>query len=202
VLVTLASLTALGFGSALVLAGSKQSGTPGTGAISICHTGEGSFKQKWVEETPDASGIVGPSGHAEHPYDIIPPFYYLENGATSSSFYKGLNMDTLYSGYTGAEVLANDCALPSGGFTSTSVSTTTITVPTTIRETEPGTTVTLPAATVTQAVTVTISVPAVTVTTPGTTTVVTVPPGQTTTVTLPERTVTLPTVTHSSGSNS
>lgn len=194
--VALASVTCLGFGSALVLAGSNGNGTPATGAITICHTGEGTFMQKWEVISPDASGIVGPSGHENHPNDIIPPFYYFENGATTQSFYPGLNMDTLYSGFTGAEVLANGCAIPTGGgITSTSVRTTTVTLPTTITETESGTTVMLPGTTVTQPVTITISLPAITVTTPGTTTVVTVPPGQTTTVTLPEQTVTLPTVT-------
>ena len=192
-LVALATLTALGFGSALVLAGPKD-GTPATGAITICHTGAGNFMEKWEVGSPDASSIV-PSGHANHPNDIIPPFYYFENGATTQSFYPGLNMNMVYSGYTGAEVLANNCVLPSGGFTSTLVSTTTLTVPTTITETTPGTTVTVPASTVTQPVTITISIPPVTVTTPGATTVVTVAPEQTTTVTLPERTVTLPTVT-------
>jgi hypothetical protein len=194
-LVGLATLTALGFGSALVLAGLKQNGSPGTGAITICHTGEGTFKEKWVVESPDASGIVGPSGHAEHPNDIIPPFYYFVTGSTTTSFYPGLNMNTAYSGYTGAEVLANSCVVPTGGFVSTSVSTSTVTVPTTITETEAGATVTIPASTVTQPVTITISIPPVTVTTPGATTVVTVPPGQTTTVTLPETTITLPPVT-------
>jgi hypothetical protein len=191
VLVTLTSVTCLGFGSALVLAGSNDNGTPGTGAITICHSGNG---KQFTEISADASGVL--SGHAGHPNDIIPPFYYFENGATTQSFYPGLNMNTLFGGFTGAEVLANGCTIPTGGgITSTSVSTTTVTVPTTITATEAGTTVTLTGTTVTQPVTITINLPAITVTTPGTTTVVTVPPGQTTTVTLPEQTVTLPSVT-------
>jgi hypothetical protein len=159
----------------------------------ICHA-TASEKNPFVAETPDFSGIL--NGHANHPGDIIPPFTVIDNGSTTN--YPGMNMNTLYgAGYTGAQVLANNCKIPSGeiteGTTTTVTSTVTTTVPVTV--TEPGTTITLPSLTTTTVVTVTVSVPGTTVTAPGSTTVVTVPSGQTTTVTLSGQTVTLPPTT-------
>ena len=61
--------------------------------------------------------------------------------------------DTLYLGWAGAEVLLNDCNIPTGAITSTA--TTTVTVPVTV--TTPGTTVTLPEATVTREITVAVT---------------------------------------------
>jgi hypothetical protein len=178
----------------MVLAGSKA-GSPGTGGITLCHA-TASSSNPFNEETVDASSIIGGNGHASHPDDIIPPFYYIETGTTTTQFYPGMNMNMIYgNGYTGAEVLANGCDIPTGGVSSTVTTTTTVTQPTTITETIPGTTVTEPAVTITDPVTITVTIPAVTVTTPGTTTVVTVPSGATTTVTLPTETVTLPTST-------
>jgi hypothetical protein len=187
-LVALVSVAVLGFGAALVLAGSKQ-GTPATGGILICHA-DSSSKNPFVEESPDASSILGPNGHSGHPDDIIPAFYYLIDG--TQYFYPGMNTSTLYDGFTGAEVLANGCVVPTSRITSTQTVISTVTTTLTETETVPGEAVTVPPETVIQPVTVTVSVPEVTVTTPGTTTVVTVPAGQTTTVTLPAETVTLP----------
>jgi hypothetical protein len=177
----LAAAAVLGFEAAYVLAG-KAVGTPGTGAIAICHSGTG---KQFQHIAPDASGVL--SGHADHPYDIIPPFVYVANGTTTT--YPGKNLDTLHgAGYTGAEVLANGCRVPTGMVMVT-------TVPEAI--TEPGPTITSPAVTTVETVTERIVVPARTATAPGTTTVVTVPPSETTTVILPERTVTLPAATES-----
>jgi hypothetical protein len=177
----LAAVAVLGFGAAYVLAGSGV-GTPGTGAIEICHSGSGKQFQRIA---PDASGVL--SGHADHPYGIIPPFVYVVNGTTTT--YPGKNMDTLHgAGYTGAEVLANGCRIPTGRVSVT-------TVPEAI--TEPGPAITSPATTTVETVTEKIVVPARTATAPGTTTVVTVPPGETTTIVLPERTVTLPAASES-----
>jgi hypothetical protein len=179
----LAAVAVLGFGAAYVLAGPGV-GTPGTGAIGICHSGNG---KQFQHITPDASGVL--SGHADHPYDIIPPFVYVLNGTTTT--YPGKNVDTLHgAGYTGAEVLANGCRIPTGRVGITTV---------TEAITEPGPTITSPASTTLETVTEKIVVPARTVTAPGTTTVVTVPPGETTTVVLPEHTVTLPAATETVG---
>src|SRR5262249_43989698 len=189
VVVGVVGMMALGFGAAFVLAGSRQ-GTPGSGEVPICHSGNG---KQFVYETPDASGVL--SGHADHQYDIIPPFEVIETGG-ATTHYPGKNLDTMYEGgYTGAEIHANRCVIPSGGggITETTTTTETGTVPVTV--TEPATTVTSPGATTTTVLTVTETAPAQTVTVPGTTTAVTVPSGARTTVALPPQTVTLPGVT-------
>ncbi len=203
-----AVLAALGFGAALVLAASKD-GTPGSGEIAICHSGNG---KKFEHITPDASGIL--DGHAKHEDDIIPPFDVIEVGG-KTTHYPGQNMSTIYgNGFTGAEVLANNCDIPTGGgitgTTETSTTMTTETEPVTV--TVPETTITFPGTTTDKEVTVTVTLPEKTVTAAGTTTVVTLPPAvltttvtlpgtttvltipsvETTTVTLPERSVTLP----------
>jgi hypothetical protein len=194
-MVALASVACLGLGAAYVMAGLEQNGTPATGGIGICHA-DSSQKNPFVSESPDASSIVGGSGHASHPDDIIPPFYYIVDGTTY--FYPGMNMNTLYgAGFTGAQVLANDCNIPTatGGITQTVTTTTTVNQTTTETITEPGTTITVRRFIVRHPVTVTVSVPEHTVTLPGTTTVVTVSPGDTTTVFLPGATQTTPPVT-------
>jgi hypothetical protein len=175
----LAAVAVLGFGAAYVVAGSGV-GTPGTGAVEICHSGSG---KQFQHIAPDASGVL--SGHADHPFDIIPPFVYVVNGTTTT--YPGKNMDALHgAGYTGAEVLANGCRIPVGRVIVT-------TVPEAIIL--PGPMITSPVVTTVETVTEKIVVPARTATAPGTTTVVTVPPGETTTVSLPERIVPLPAAT-------
>jgi hypothetical protein len=177
-----AVLSVLGFGAAYVLA-SPKAAAPGPGKIAICHA-TGSATNPFNLETPDASGDL--NGHEGHPDDIIPAF----------GSYPGKNMGTIYpGGWTGADILANDCEIPTGGGGITQTTTTTVTETVPVTVTTPGTTVTVPGDTITRVITVTVSAPAQTVTTPGTTTVVTVPSGATTTVTLPSQTVTLPGVT-------
>jgi hypothetical protein len=181
VVAALVGVGMLGLGSAFVFAGQQRSAVPpGPDKIAICHA-TGSTKNPFVLETPDASGDL--NGHEGHPDDIIPAF----------GDFSGKNMDTLYpGGWLGADILANDCEIPTGGGGITQ--TTTVTGPgTTV--TAPGTTVTVPGGTTTREVTVTVSAPSITVTVPGATTTVTVPSGATTTVTLPAQTVTLPAVT-------
>src|SRR5580765_7899845 len=105
----LVGVGALGLGSALVMAGPKE-GTPGTGGIGIYHA-TSSAKNPFVYETPDASGIL--DGHAKHDEDIIPPFVVVGPGGTS---YPGQNMDEVYGGgFTGAQVLLNNCKIPKPG---------------------------------------------------------------------------------------
>src|SRR3954468_15491073 len=88
-----------GLGVSLVLAGSKQ-GTPGSGQITLCHTGNG---KNFTPITIDPSGAL--SGHDGHAQDIIPPFTVIDQGG-STTHYPGKNMDTFYGeGYTGGEVL-------------------------------------------------------------------------------------------------
>lgn len=178
----------MGFGAALVLA--QPSGKPSNG-IPICHSGNG---KNFTAESPDASGVL--SGHDHHDFDIIPPFSITNQDGTTTD-YPGKNLDSSYgAGYTGAEVLANGCEVPTGEITEP-----THTVTTQIPETLPATvtvapeTVTEPATTVTTTVVETVTVPSQTVTVPGAVTTVTVPSGETTTVTVPANTVTLPSST-------
>jgi hypothetical protein len=193
--VGVAALTAvafLGLGVSLVLAGSKA-GTPGSGHVTICHSGNG---KKFSELSLDPSAVI--TGHDGHQHDIIPPFTVIHPDGTETH-YPGKNMDALYGeGYTGGEVLANHCVIPDDGFTETieTVPTGPIeSLPTTV--TEPGTTVTLPPSTFTTVIETTVTLPGETVTLPGNTTTVTIP-GGTTTITTPGQTTTLPgtTVTH------
>jgi hypothetical protein len=192
----LAVVALIGFAAAYLTAGpSGAAGAPRTNGngIEICHA-TGSESNPFVSENPSASGDL--NGHANHPNDIIPPYVIIDHDTTTS--FPGQNMDTLYgAGFTGAEVLANDCDVPTGGsITTTVTTTTTVSVPTTTTVTAPGTTVTVPGTVTTTVTTVTVTAPTQTVTAPGTTsTVVTVLPGQTTTVTLPAQTVTLPAAT-------
>jgi hypothetical protein len=187
----LGAAAVLGLGSGLVVAGLK--GTPDTGAIPICHSGNG---KNFTAQSPDASGVL--NGHAGHSYDIIPPFSAVnQDGSTTD--YPGQNIDGIYgNGSTGAEVLANGCEVPPEPPTTTETTETiTPTLPTTITTTtttppEPPTVTTITTETV---VTETVTVPATTVTVPGGTTTVTIPAGDTTTVTTPPNTVTLPAAT-------
>src|SRR5262249_20905676 len=146
------------------------------------------------EITPSSAGAL--DGHVKNdPEDIIPPFTIIENGVVVVDF-PGRNMNTLYDGFTGAEVLANHCDIPTsgGGITQTVTTTLTQAVPVPATVAEPATTFATPGLTTTTVLTVTLTGPSQTVTN-AVTTVVTVPSGATTTVTLPSATVTLPAVT-------
>jgi hypothetical protein len=123
--------------------------------------------------------------------DIIPPFVVLDTNGTTTVSYPGMNMTTPYGNWSGVDVLANNCVIPTSSVSTTTV-TSISTVATTETETAPGTTVTSPAVTSTQVVTITVTLPSATVTAPATTTVVTDPPGPPTTVTVPSQTITLP----------
>jgi hypothetical protein len=174
----------LGLGAAFVLAGSEQHN-----GITICHaTGTpGHF----VVDHPDADSILAEHGHGGHANDIIPPFVVIDNGVRTE--FPGLNMNTIYTGgFTGAQVLANGCVIPTGTNPAVTVTVTTTETAIPVTVTAPGTTVTLPAETTTREITVSVTSPGHTVTVPGETTVVTVPTLTTTTVTLPEQTITLP----------
>lgn len=177
-------LTVLGFGAAYVLAGglsSKQNIH-----IRICHSGSG---HHFTLIHPSDLGAL--DGHIKNdPEDIIPPFVIVDNGNEVN--FPGRNMDKIFAGgYTGAEVLANDCVVPEGPVvTQTETTETTTDVPVTV--TTPETTVTLPVITTSQTITVTVTTPGETTTAPGTTATITTPNDVTTTVTLPSRTTTVP----------
>jgi hypothetical protein len=177
----------LGFGVSLVLAGSKAA-SPGAGEVTLCHSGNG---KNFSAITVSPSGAI--DGHDGHPNDIIPPFVIVDQGG-KTTHYPGKNLDTLYGeGYTGGEVLANGCEIPSGGITDT-VETQTVTTTETIPVTVNSLTVTVSPTTVTTDVVRTFTTPVQTVTIDGDSTTVTVT-GGTTTVTTPDNTVTLPPTT-------
>jgi len=180
-LVGLTGIAFAGLASAYVMAG-PAAGTVAQIKIAICHA-TSSKTNPYVAQEPNADGVL--SAHAHHPGDIIPPFVVVEHGTTI--VYPGKNMDTHYgNGYTGAELLANGCRVPTGPVSVTTVPEAFI---------EPARAITVPRETTTEIIIETIVVPAMTETAPGTTTVVTVPAGSETVVALPERTVTLPPVT-------
>jgi hypothetical protein len=181
-----AALAVLGFGSAYVLA--KPGGSEKGDQITICHSGSGTT---FTRESPSAEGVL--SGHVKnHEHDIIPPFDIVKNGTTTA--FPGQNMNTLYgAGFTGAEVLANGCSVPTRAnpaITQTETTTAIETVPITATVQEEK--VTAPAQTSTTVVTATVSVPAETTSVPPVSTVVTVAPEATTAVTLPAQTAALP----------
>jgi hypothetical protein len=182
-LVALAGVAAAGLAAAYVVVGPAAGGVLAKNGITICHA-TSSSTNPFVEVTTSADGVL--SGHAHHPDDIIPPFeVVLNNGARE--IYPGKNMDKVFgAGYTGAELLANGCRIPSGRLSVTTVPAAT---------TEPGRTIATPGTTEAKTITEKAVVPAMTTTAPATSTVVTIPPETTTTVTLPERTVTVPPTT-------
>jgi hypothetical protein len=128
-----------------------------------------------------------------HSHDIVPPFELVE-GTTTTNF-PGINMNSLYgAGFTGAEVLANQCHIPSG--TSPAVTKTETQVESVpVTATVPATTMTLPGTTVTTEVTATVTVPQETVSVAPQSTAVSVEAHQAATVTLPAQTVVLPATT-------
>ena len=84
--------------------------------VTICHR-TGSATNPYVEITVDiaSSGYVK-GGHSDHVDavgnglggDIIPAYDYDPTGF----HYDGLNLDTVIGGSTGADILANGCAIP------------------------------------------------------------------------------------------
>ena len=176
----LAGVALAGLATAYVVAGPAAGGVSVKNGITICHS-TSSRTNPFVELTTSADGVL--SAHAHHPEDIIPPFEVVLNNGTTE-VYPGKNMDKVFdAGYTGVEVLANGCRIPTGRLSVT-------TVPAAL--TEPGPAVTIPAMTEVKTIAEKAVVPALTTTAQATSTVVTVPPAATTTVTLPERTVTVP----------
>src|SRR5262249_10283313 len=146
-LVALAGAGVLGLGSAFVLARPEKA-PPGEGKIAICHAPPGQEGQKFDYITPDASGDL--NGHANHPDDIIPAI-----GTNPAR-----NLITIYpSGWSGADILANNCDIPAAMTGSTETVTTTVTERVPVTVTAAGTTVTLPGTTTTKEITVTVSVP-------------------------------------------
>jgi hypothetical protein len=135
-----ASLLALGAGLASIVSASGSNGSPATGQIGICHHTGKSKAHMFIFITPDASGVFDGHGKLKHQFgdDIIPAFSFVNPKGQTVSF-AGLNLSTVYSGSTGAQLLANRCQ--PGGTTTTTHTTTT--VPTTTVHTTTGHTTTV-----------------------------------------------------------
>jgi len=73
--------------------------------INVCHAqGPNQPENGWTVTPVDDSSVVDNAHFTLHDYDIVP----ITAGTPS-----GKNLDTVWGGYTGAEILANGCELPS-----------------------------------------------------------------------------------------
>src|SRR5262245_41412053 len=100
----------LGVGVAYVLAGSTQSGA----GITFCHGPPGQTT-RWNLQTANAESLLSGTSQAgdAHFRNIIAPFVVIRDGV--ARHYPGRNMNTIFSGgFTGAQILANHCVLPTG----------------------------------------------------------------------------------------
>ena len=88
--------------------------------VTICHS-PSSATNPWVVETPSVNSMKDPTaGHLDpsttdtHADDIIPAFWYdVHDGPDwSEAYFPGKNLTTVFNGYTGAQILANDCKIP------------------------------------------------------------------------------------------
>jgi len=79
--------------------------------VTLCHNDNNLHA---ITVDVSAAGLQG--GHEGHSGDIIPSFQYFEKVGNdyndTPTVFPGLNLGTIYSGATGAEVLANGCQIP------------------------------------------------------------------------------------------
>lgn len=72
--------------------------------IDVCHAkGPNQPENGWTVTPVDDSSVVDSAHFVNHEYDIIP---------VTAGTPDGKNLDTVWGGYTGAEILANGCSLP------------------------------------------------------------------------------------------
>jgi hypothetical protein len=82
--------------------------------ITLCHaTPADTAAQGWTEIEVDDSAVVTSAHFEEHSADIIP---------ISPGVPDGKNLDTLFSGFTGQQIIDNDCVLPEAGVATAVVS--------------------------------------------------------------------------------
>lgn len=85
--------------------------------VSICHAKSQDGSNGWTTPPVDDDSIVKESGHAEHEGDIIPAFsYWVKDAATdlwTQLYYEGKNLDRVWFGATGQEILDAGCVIPS-----------------------------------------------------------------------------------------
>jgi hypothetical protein len=89
--------------------GNGGHGSPGHQPIGMCHH-TGSKTNPFVFIHPDASGVYNGHAGVSHQYgdDIIPAFSFVDSHGNTVSF-PGQNLDTLYNGVKGDDLLANGC---------------------------------------------------------------------------------------------
>ncbi len=82
--------------------------------VTICHaTPPDTAANGWEEITVDDDAIVTSGHNEQHDKDIIPAFtYWAKNGdgVWSQLSFPGKNLGTVFSGFTGAQILAAGCA--------------------------------------------------------------------------------------------
>ena len=72
--------------------------------IDLCHAkGPNQPDNGWTITPVDDSSVIDTAHFTNHEYDIIP---------ITAGTPQGKNLDTVWGGYTGAEILANGCSLP------------------------------------------------------------------------------------------
>jgi hypothetical protein len=84
---------------------------PDVHKVTICHANPpDTAASGWQAQDVDiaSSGDLQGGHQTEHAADIIPAYYY----APTNYDYPGKNLTTVWGGYTGAEILANGCAIP------------------------------------------------------------------------------------------
>jgi hypothetical protein len=82
--------------------------------VTLCHYNHGVNPWGPKPITVDWDSVVKSSGHDSHANDIIPAFDYWvkHDGQWTQHHYDGKNLTTVWSGATGAEILANGCSIP------------------------------------------------------------------------------------------
>ena len=128
-LVAIALVLGLGVGTSWVVA--APNGSPSVAQIGICHHTGNSRAHQFIYITPDASGVFDGHGRLTHQHaeDIIPAFSFVNSKGETVSF-SGLNLSTMYGGFTGAQLLATSChhgSTTTTGHTTTGHTTTTTT---------------------------------------------------------------------------
>lgn len=109
VLLPVAIITTVTGGVAMAAAATAAP-PPHNGKVTLCHaTPPASAKNGWVPITVSTNAVTH-AGHGNHADDIIPSFtYYVKS---TQHTYPGKNLTTVFGGSTGAQILANGCALP------------------------------------------------------------------------------------------
>jgi len=109
VLFPVAIITAVAGGVAMA-ATATAAPPPHNGKVTLCHARPpASAKNGWVQITVSTNAVTH-EGHGKHADDIIPSFTYYVKSAQHT--YPGKNLSTMFGGFTGAQILANGCALP------------------------------------------------------------------------------------------